>query len=197
MIIFLLYILYPFFFNIDTNYLYPMQNIIKARLTRALQFTIYTSFRRLTQHRAQASTLFEFLVSLVKMASFNSSSSTITTFKFHLGAFLLLVGVASAQLASNFYGTSCPSVLSVIKSAVDSAVSNEARMGASLLRLHFHDCFVNASCLPFFFFYHHLPINLIFLYFIKLFLRNLSLAILHIHVWHITQLHASQLAARN
>jgi len=152
MIIFLLYILYPFFFNIDTNYLYPMQNIIKARLTRALQFTIYTSFRRLTQHRAQASTLFEFLVSLVKMASFNPSSSTITTFKFHLGAFLLLVGVASAQLASNFYGTSCPSVLSVIKSAVDSAVSNEARMGASLLRLHFHDCFVNASCLPSFFF---------------------------------------------
>jgi hypothetical protein len=129
-----------------------MQNKIKARLTRALQFTIYTSFRRLTQHRAQASTLFEFLVSLVKMASFNSSSSTITTFKFHFGAFLLLVGVASAQLASNFYGTSCPSVLSVIKSAVDSAVSNEARMGASLLRLHFHDCFVNASCLPSFFF---------------------------------------------
>ena len=26
-----------------------------------------------------------------------------------------------------------------------SAVSNEPRMGASLLRLHFHDCFVNAS----------------------------------------------------
>ncbi|KAL9337051.1 hypothetical protein Peur_071539 [Populus x canadensis] len=77
------------------------------------------------------------------MASFNSSPSTITTFKFHFGAFLLLVGVASAQLSSNFYGTSCPSVLSVIKSAVTSAVSNEARMGASLLRLHFHDCFVN------------------------------------------------------
>jgi len=141
-----------------------MQNKIKARLTRALQFTIYTSFRRLTQHRAQASTLFEFLVSLVKMASFNSSSSTITTFKFHLGAFLLLVGVASAQLASNFYGTSCPSVLSVIKSAVDSAVSNEARMGASLLRLHFHDCFVNASCLPFFFFFIITSLLILFFY---------------------------------
>ncbi|KAL3753476.1 hypothetical protein ACJRO7_000821 [Eucalyptus globulus] len=62
-------------------------------------------------------------------------------------AFLLLLcflhGSASAQLSSTFYSTSCPSALSTIKSSVSSAVKNEARMGASLLRLHFHDCFVN------------------------------------------------------
>ncbi|XP_010041557.1 cationic peroxidase 1-like [Eucalyptus grandis] len=62
-------------------------------------------------------------------------------------AFLLLLsfllGTASAQLSSTFYSTSCPSALSTIKSAVSSAVKSEARMGASLLRLHFHDCFVN------------------------------------------------------
>ncbi|KAF8042081.1 hypothetical protein BT93_A0627 [Corymbia citriodora subsp. variegata] len=62
-------------------------------------------------------------------------------------AFLLflcfLLGTASAQLSSTFYSTSCPSALSTIKSGVSSAVSKEARMGASLLRLHFHDCFVN------------------------------------------------------
>ncbi|KAI6698594.1 hypothetical protein NL676_018713 [Syzygium grande] len=56
-----------------------------------------------------------------------------------------LLGTASAQLSSTFYSTSCPSALSTIKSGVSSAVSSEARMGASLLRLHFHDCFVNAS----------------------------------------------------
>ncbi|OIT00378.1 PREDICTED: cationic peroxidase 1-like [Nicotiana attenuata] len=56
----------------------------------------------------------------------------------------ILVGMSSAQsLSANFYSSSCPNVLSVIKTAVDSAVTNEARMGASLLRLHFHDCFVN------------------------------------------------------
>ncbi|XP_059463435.1 cationic peroxidase 1-like [Corylus avellana] len=55
----------------------------------------------------------------------------------------LLVGMASAQLSSTFYDTSCPKALSTIKSAVASAVKTEARMGASLLRLHFHDCFVN------------------------------------------------------
>ncbi|KAE8662765.1 Cationic peroxidase 1 [Hibiscus syriacus] len=63
-------------------------------------------------------------------------------FKFPLGLFLLhVINLASAQLSSTFYATSCPQALSTIKSAVNSAVSNEARMGASLLRLHFHDCF--------------------------------------------------------
>ncbi|KAI8557199.1 hypothetical protein RHMOL_Rhmol05G0317700 [Rhododendron molle] len=57
----------------------------------------------------------------------------------------VLVGIASAQLSTTFYSSSCPNVLATIKTAVNSAVSTEARMGASLLRLHFHDCFVNAS----------------------------------------------------
>ncbi|XP_007033589.2 PREDICTED: cationic peroxidase 1 [Theobroma cacao] len=70
-------------------------------------------------------------------------SSPLNKFKFFLGWFLLLTNMASAQLSSNFYATTCPRALATIKSAVDSAVSKEARMGASLLRLHFHDCFVN------------------------------------------------------
>jgi len=52
--------------------------------------------------------------------------------------------MVSAQLSSDFYGTTCPKALSIINTAVCSAVSKEHRMGASLLRLHFHDCFVNA-----------------------------------------------------
>ncbi|XP_042490243.1 cationic peroxidase 1-like [Macadamia integrifolia] len=57
--------------------------------------------------------------------------------------FLINYVPASVQLSSTFYSSSCPKALSTIKSAVNSAVSNERRMGASLLRLHFHDCFVN------------------------------------------------------
>jgi peroxidase len=60
-------------------------------------------------------------------------------------AALASASAASAQLSSTFYDTSCPNALSTIKSAVTTAVNNEARMGASLLRLHFHDCFVDAS----------------------------------------------------
>ncbi|KAL8142269.1 hypothetical protein V2J09_015301 [Rumex salicifolius] len=57
---------------------------------------------------------------------------------------LLAATVAvSAQLSSSFYQTTCPNALSTIQQAVSAAVANEHRMGASLLRLHFHDCFVN------------------------------------------------------
>ncbi|KAL5209590.1 hypothetical protein ABZP36_005213 [Zizania latifolia] len=60
---------------------------------------------------------------------------------------ILLLGMAaaaSAQLSATFYDSSCPSALSTIRSAVAAAVGSEPRMGASLLRLHFHDCFVQA-----------------------------------------------------
>ncbi|XP_076882792.1 cationic peroxidase 1-like [Bidens hawaiensis] len=56
---------------------------------------------------------------------------------------LFLFGTSSGQLSANFYASTCPSVSTIIRRAVTTAVSNEARMGASLLRLHFHDCFVN------------------------------------------------------
>ncbi|KAM0864571.1 hypothetical protein ACQ4PT_043826 [Festuca glaucescens] len=55
----------------------------------------------------------------------------------------LAATAASAQLSSTFYDTSCPRALATIKSGVTAAVSSNPRMGASLLRLHFHDCFVN------------------------------------------------------
>lgn len=52
----------------------------------------------------------------------------------------------SAQLSSQkFYDEKCPRALAVIKSVVNQAIAKEPRMGASLLRLHFHDCFVNVS----------------------------------------------------
>ncbi|NP_001295387.1 peroxidase 66 precursor [Zea mays] len=53
-----------------------------------------------------------------------------------------LASAASAQLSSTFYDRSCPNALSTIRSGVNSAVRQEPRVGASLLRLHFHDCFV-------------------------------------------------------
>ncbi|CAB4282081.1 unnamed protein product [Prunus armeniaca] len=60
----------------------------------------------------------------------------------------MLLRIASAQLSSDYYATTCPRALSVVKSAVINAVVKEHRMGASLLRLHFHDCFVNACPFP-------------------------------------------------
>lgn len=51
-------------------------------------------------------------------------------------------GPCQAQLSSTFYDTTCPSALGTIRTAVRTAISRERRMAASLMRLHFHDCFV-------------------------------------------------------
>ena len=57
--------------------------------------------------------------------------------------FVLVLGCVNAQLSTDFYYSSCPKLLSTVRSTVQSAISKETRMGASLLRLFFHDCFVN------------------------------------------------------
>lgn len=62
-------------------------------------------------------------------------------------ALLLLLSLMSttseaAQLSSTFYDKTCPNALTTIRSSIRTAVSRERRMAASLIRLHFHDCFV-------------------------------------------------------
>ncbi|XP_059073866.1 cationic peroxidase 1-like isoform X1 [Cryptomeria japonica] len=49
----------------------------------------------------------------------------------------------NGQLSSTFYNNTCPKALSIVRAAVKQALAKEKRMGASLVRLHFHDCFVN------------------------------------------------------
>ncbi|KAJ4753849.1 Peroxidase [Rhynchospora pubera] len=65
-----------------------------------------------------------------------------------LSSYLILLSasfgvLAKGQLDPCFYDKVCPQALPTIKSIVEDAIKQEARMGASLLRLHFHDCFVN------------------------------------------------------
>uniref|UniRef100_A0AAN9M1E3 Peroxidase n=1 Tax=Phaseolus coccineus TaxID=3886 RepID=A0AAN9M1E3_PHACN len=47
------------------------------------------------------------------------------------------------QLDINFYDRSCPNLPMIVRYGVWSAVKDDNRMAASLLRLHFHDCIVN------------------------------------------------------
>lgn len=54
----------------------------------------------------------------------------------------LTTTVANSQLSEYYYDASCPAALLTIRTAVAAAVLLDRRMGASLLRLHFHDCFV-------------------------------------------------------
>ncbi|KAL2317061.1 hypothetical protein Fmac_030937 [Flemingia macrophylla] len=71
------------------------------------------------------------------MASFCSSFTTT------LALLAIVLGSSNASLYTNFYSSSCPKLFDTVKCTVESAISKETRMGASLLRLFFHDCFVN------------------------------------------------------
>ncbi|OIT36556.1 PREDICTED: peroxidase 70-like [Nicotiana attenuata] len=65
-------------------------------------------------------------------------------FFLHVLAIFSLTSLAfSASLSPYYYYRICPKALPTIKRVVEDAVRQERRMGASLLRLHFHDCFVN------------------------------------------------------
>ncbi|KAK2981809.1 hypothetical protein RJ640_010326 [Escallonia rubra] len=55
----------------------------------------------------------------------------------------LATAALSATLSASYYNKVCPGALPAIKRVVEAAVKQERRMGASLLRLNFHDCFVN------------------------------------------------------
>ncbi|WJX58964.1 peroxidase [Trifolium repens] len=56
---------------------------------------------------------------------------------------LVLIGNTNATLSKDYYYNSCPKLYETVKCTVESAIAKETRMGASLLRLFFHDCFVN------------------------------------------------------
>ncbi|XP_047957416.1 peroxidase 40 [Salvia hispanica] len=53
------------------------------------------------------------------------------------------VNGGTISLTFDFYLSSCPEAEAIVFSWVEKAVSDDPRMAASLLRLHFHDCFVN------------------------------------------------------
>ncbi|XP_038697974.1 lignin-forming anionic peroxidase-like [Tripterygium wilfordii] len=46
-----------------------------------------------------------------------------------------------SQLSSTIYESTCPNALTTIRTSIRSAIAKERRMAASLIRLHFHDCF--------------------------------------------------------
>ncbi|THU72380.1 hypothetical protein C4D60_Mb04t11510 [Musa balbisiana] len=50
-----------------------------------------------------------------------------------------------AHLTPKYYANSCPQALYTIRTAVRSAIARERRMAASIIRLHFHDCFVQVK----------------------------------------------------
>jgi len=58
-------------------------------------------------------------------------------------ALAALGGAEAQQLSPAYYDGSCPHVYDTVRRVVQEARASDPRILASLLRLHFHDCFVN------------------------------------------------------
>lgn len=61
----------------------------------------------------------------------------------------MLYSGARAQLSPGIYDKTCPYLGQIVRKQVSMALKAEIRMAASLIRLHFHDCFVNVCIIIF------------------------------------------------
>ena len=61
--------------------------------------------------------------------------------------FKFLIGFTEAQLKVGFYNKVCPAAETVVANVVKDATKSNSQTPAAMLRLHFHDCFVEVLSL--------------------------------------------------
>uniref|UniRef100_A0A453EBI8 Plant heme peroxidase family profile domain-containing protein n=1 Tax=Aegilops tauschii subsp. strangulata TaxID=200361 RepID=A0A453EBI8_AEGTS len=72
-------------------------------------------------------------------------ASEIATVFFLFNVLLRSSLVHSQGLQRGFYDSSCPDAEDIVRSTVEKYYNNDATIAPGLLRLHFHDCFVQVS----------------------------------------------------
>ncbi|KAJ0635604.1 putative peroxidase [Helianthus annuus] len=56
--------------------------------------------------------------------------------------FVVIFGWVQGDLQMGFYGTSCPKAEKIVQDYVNEHIPNAPSLAATLIRMHFHDCFV-------------------------------------------------------
>ena len=85
---------------------------------------------------------------------------------------VLMSGVrfGAEALAMDYYMMRCPFAEMVVKNTVNQALRNDPTLAAGLLRMHFHDCFIQAYkhiCLSFLLTFRDYTCLICFLMFLK------------------------------
>lgn len=83
--------------------------------------------------------------SLSKMGRFGSELALV------LGFAAIIAAASGGKLQVGFYSKRCPAAESIVRNAVKAAVASDHRNAAILLRVHFHDCFVEVLLSLFFY----------------------------------------------
>ncbi|CAL4924172.1 unnamed protein product [Urochloa decumbens] len=76
------------------------------------------------------------------MASSTPRAATVAGVLVTVVAALYGLHGAAAQLCENYYAETCPDAYDIVKKVLIEAHQSDERIYASLIRLHFHDCFV-------------------------------------------------------
>lgn len=93
-----------------------------------------------------------------KMRGFHGTVTALCCVVVVLGVFPLSLDAQAQQLDPSFYRNTCPRVHSIVREVVRNVSKKDPRMLASLIRLHFHDCFVQVHSYFLSFFFPPKPI---------------------------------------
>lgn len=67
-----------------------------------------------------------------------------------LSIFSSRMHASEPYLTLDYYASTCPSVVEIVRKEMECAVLSDPRNAAFILRLHFHDCFVQVPVLSLF-----------------------------------------------
>lgn len=63
-------------------------------------------------------------------------------FRLLVWGIVIIPALSQGGLKTGFYSSSCPKAESIVRSTVEAHFNKDPTVTAGLLRLHFHDCFV-------------------------------------------------------
>lgn len=63
----------------------------------------------------------------------------------HIVFFFGFLGASEPQLTLDYYASTCPTVFDIVRKEMECSVLSNPHNAASILRLHFHDCFIQVK----------------------------------------------------